>query len=835
MTLSSGVRLGPYDILASIGSGGMGEVYKAYDTRLQRAVAVKVLPAEVASDPDRLRRFEQEARAVAALNHPHILAIYDVGEGTPAGPEAAARLAPPMPLDVTPGGGSPAPVHYLVTELLEGQTLAARIAEGALPIARAVDLGGQIVQALAAAHSKHIVHRDLKPANVFLTADGQVKLLDFGIAKRVAPSEVDTDAATMTARDATEIGVRVGTVGYMAPEQVRGLAADARADVFAFGAVLYEMLAGRRAFAGDTAADTLAAILAQEPTPLTGPASTVPASLQAIVTRCLEKRAEDRFQSAKDLGFALQAVDASSGSDAIGHTVTPAARRPVRWPRWWRWAALTGAVGLVAIVSTLVFLRLRTPVPTTTGSPAVAAGIRLAVLPFANLSGDPSQEYFADGVTESLTTELSQLKALSVTSSRSAMTFKKPGTPLRDIARTLNVDWVVEGSVHRAGDHVRLTAKLINARTDTQAWAETHDRAMQDILTLQGQMARSVALNVGALLTPQERLRLATARPIAPEVFDLTVRGWQALNKGGPEDFNTSIDCFFQAAGRDTTYAPAHAGLSLAYFTAALYNVRPYQDVLPMAKAAAQRALALDDSLPDAHAALASVILVLDWDWAGADREYRRVIELAPDSAVASFWAGWYLTIVERFDEAIAIRRRVLSLDPLSVPANDGLGWTLLYAGRYEESIRQYEKLLDMQPEHPYAYVWLAFNYAATHQTDRVAEVCRKALALAPDDVSSLSYCAAGLAAVGKRSDALGLMDRVTALSKKTPVDPYPLAYAYAALGERARALELLARSVDERSPNAVMLNIDFTKTLGAEPRFQALLLKMNHPARRRR
>jgi len=822
MTLVLGARLGPYEILAPLGAGGMGEVYKAHDTRLQRAVAVKVLPAEVATDPNRLRRFEQEARAVAALNHPNILAIYDIGStSSPAAAEGGASSTAPSPS-----------VQYLVTELLEGQTLAARIAEGPLPIGTAMDVGGQIVRGLAAAHGKHIVHRDLKPANVFMTTDGQVKLLDFGIAKLVAPTEVENEAPTVTARDATEMGVRVGTVGYMAPEQVRGLTVDGRADLFAFGAVLYEMLAGRRAFAGETAADTLSAILMKEPAPLTGPASAVPASLQAIVTRCLEKRAEDRFQSATDLGFALQAIGTASGSDAAGQTAPPPASQRARDPRWWRWAALAGALGVVAVVSTLVVPRLRAPVPTTTGTPAVAAGIRLAVLPFANLSGDPSQDYFADGVTESLTTTLSQLKALSVTSSTSAMTFRKPGTPLRDIARALNVEWIVEGSAHRAGDHLRLTARLINARTDTQAWAETYDRALQDILTLQGQMARSVALEVGALLTPRERLRLATARPIEPELFDLTVRGWQALNKGGPEDMNTAIDCFSQAASRDTTYAPAHAGLSLAYYTAALYGVRAYRDVLPMAKAAAQRAVALDDFLPDAHAALANVILVLDWDWAGADREYRRVLELAPDSAVASLWVGWYLTIVERFDEAITIRKRALSLDPLSVPANDVLGWTLMYAGRYDESIRQYEKLLDMQPEHPYAYMWLAFNYAATHQTDRVVAVCRKALALAPDDLSILSYCAADLAAVGKRSDALGLIDRVTTLSKKTPVEPYLLAYAYAALGERARALDLLARSVDERSPNAVMLNLDFASTLGSEPRYQALMRRMNHPVR---
>jgi serine/threonine-protein kinase len=295
---------------------------------------------------------------------------------------------------------------------------------------------------------------------------------------------------------------------------------------------------------------------------------------------------------------------------------------------------------------------------------------------------------------------------------------------------------------------------------------------------------------------------------------------------------NTAIDCFSQAASRDTTYAPAHAGLSLAYYTAALYGVRAYRDVLPMAKAAAQRAVALDDFLPDAHAALANVILVLDWDWAGADREYRRVLELAPDSAVASLWVGWYLTIVERFDEAITIRKRALSLDPLSVPANDVLGWTLMSAGRFDESIRQYEKLVDMQPEHPYAYMWLSFNYAAKHQPDRVVEVCRKAIALTPDDLLILSYCTAGLAAVGKRSEASALMDRVTTASKKIPVEPYHLAYAYAALGDRARALDLLERSVDERSPNAIMLNLDFGRTLGSEPRYMALLRKMNHPVR---
>ncbi len=406
MTLPSRTRLGPYEIVALLGAGGMGEVYRARDTRLGRDVAVKVLPIEFAADRDRLRRFEQEARAVAALNHPNILAIHDIGPADQA-------------------------LHYLVTELLEGETVAAAMAGGRWPVSRAVDVAAQIVKALAAAHAKQIVHRDLKPANVFLTTDGQVKLLDFGIAKLVAPAEEASkgEAETATAPAATDLGARMGTVGYMAPEQVRGLAVDARADIFAFGAVLYEMLAGRRAFAGGTAADTLAAILTRDPDPLSGPTSAVPPALQALVARCLEKRAEDRFQSAKDLGLALQAVGTPSGSAAAAPGVLLPAPRETHARRWKRWAALTGALLLAAITIAGLFTYFQ---PTAITS--------VAVLPFRNDSGDAEQDVFADAMMDALIGDLGKIRALEkVTSRTSAMAFKGTTKTLPEIAKLLDV------------------------------------------------------------------------------------------------------------------------------------------------------------------------------------------------------------------------------------------------------------------------------------------------------------------------------------------------------------------------------------------------------------
>jgi tetratricopeptide (TPR) repeat protein len=676
MTLSTGARLGPYEILAPLGAGGMGEVYKALDTRLQRAVAVKVLPAEVAGDPDRLRRFEQEARAVAAL-----------------------------------------------------------------PVAEAVDLGGQIAQALAAAHGKHIVHRDLKPANVFLTTDRQVKLLDFGVAKLVAPTEADTEAPTVTARDATEMGMRLGTAGYMAPEQVRGLAVDARADLFAFGAVLYEMLAGRRAFVGDTAADTLSAILMKEPAPLTGPASAVPASLQAIVIRCLEKRAEDRFQTARDLGFALQAV------------ASPSRVQPC------------GAGSLVGLAA-------------RTGPSLVAlgrAGGRARPRRAGRYRGD----------------------------AHVAAPCPRPRIePARAESHPIPCGIAARGPLRRPEPGV------LCRRHDRGA----HRRPGED------------------LVTPQEQARLATVRQVKPEAYNLYLMGRSFFNSGSVDDLPRGLDYFRRAIIADPTYAPAHAWLSLVSSSAAGYGVGSWKDAAENAKAAGIRAVELDDSLADAHVALGNVATLFDRAWALAEREYSRALVLSPNDGNVLGWHGFYLTIVERHDEGIVARRRAFSLDPLSAQAKFFLAWSLYYAGRYDESIRLYLELIERDPKNPQWYMWLAGNYAATHDVARTAEATGKVLALAPEEPVFLAFCAHSLAVSGKREDALSLLDRVTKLSAKTAVDPWNLAYIHAGLGNKARAVQYLERAIEERSANVQNPNIDFARTLGSYPPYQALVRKLNLP-----
>ncbi len=464
MSLSPGVRLGRYEIIALIGAGGMGEVYRARDERLKRDVALKVLPASFSTDPDRLRRFEQEAQAAGSLNHPNVLAIYDVGTHD----------------------GSP----FIVSELLEGETLRRRLAGGSLPVPAAFDIAMQTTEGLAAAHEKGIVHRDLKPENLFITTGGRAKILDFGLAKLADPAldvpDAHTNMATVGAP--TEVGTVLGTVGYMSPEQVRGERADHRSDIFSFGAILYEMLTGRRAFAGGSAADTMSAILRDQPPPLS-PNLTLPPAIERVVRRCLEKRADDRFQTARDLRFALG--EAASGlSVPIAALQSPPSRARRAW--WVAAAGLALLAATLALMSGLVDLRRMVPGRGGDG-PRIAS---LAVLPLQNLSNDPEQEYFSDGMTEALISDLARVSGLRLISRTSAMTYRSTQKTLPQIARELNVDAVVVGTVVRSGGRVRITAQLIDAKTDRHLWANSYERDLRDVLTLQAEVARAVAQEI---------------------------------------------------------------------------------------------------------------------------------------------------------------------------------------------------------------------------------------------------------------------------------------------------------------------------------------------------
>jgi len=546
MPLAPGTRLGTYEIVAALGAGGMGEVYRARDTRLQRDVALKVLPEAFARDADRLARFEREARTVAGLNHPNIVVLYSVEEDEG--------------------------VRFLTMEMVEGLSLDGLVKPGGLPLARALDLGIALADALVAAHEKGVVHRDLKPANVMVTREGRVKVLDFGLAKLA--TAVPTLAATQAATIATPLsspGQVVGTVPYMAPEQLRGEAVDARTDLFALGIMLYELAAGRRPFTGETSADVSSSILRDSPEPLANVRTDLPADLDRIVGRCLEKEPRARFQTALDVWNELRRLKQASET---GTPTRPSERDAIR---------------------------------------------SLAVLPLENVSRDPAQEYFADGMTEALISELARLKALRVISRTSAMKYKGVQRALPEIARELSVDAILEGSALLVGKRVRVSVQLVSAKADEMLWADRYDGEIEDVLDLQSRIAETVAKEIAVQVTPREVTHLAKRRPVMPEAHVEYLKGRHTAAASSPQAIDLSLRHFQRALELDPTYAPAWAGIAHCHIVRAGRGMAPAAEAGEQARSAALRAIELDDSLAEAHAALGEVA-AKDMDLQGAIR-----------------------------------------------------------------------------------------------------------------------------------------------------------------------------------------------------------------------
>ena len=796
MTIPLGSRLGPYEIVAPLGAGGMGEVYRARDTRLGREVAVKVLPASLSEDSDRLRRFEQEARAASALSHPNILTVYDVGDlaGTP----------------------------FVVSELLEGATLREALAGSPLPVRKAGDYGVQIAQGLAAAHEKGIVHRDLKPENLFVTKDGRVKILDFGLAK-LMPRQADgsmTNAPTLAA--GTEPGVVMGTVGYMSPEQVRGEPADHRSDIFAFGTVLHEMLTGARAFRGASAIETMNAILKEEPPEASRSRAEVTPALDRIVRRCLEKSPSERFQSARDLAFAL--TETASVSAIPGIAAPPAALRRRPMPALaWLGAALAVALGVVLAVRPALRQRL--------SRGAAPANIQsLAVLPLENLSRDPEQEYFADGMTEALITNLAQIRSLRVISRTSVMGYRATKKPLPQIGRELNVDAVLEGSVQKSGGRVRITAQLIEAPTDRHLWAKSYERDLRDALSLQSEVARSVAGEVQAAVTPAEQSRLSKARPVDPEVHELDLRGRYQLNNAASEqDIRKAIGLFQQSLAKDPGDAPAYVGLAFGYSSLTDFYLPP-RETMPRAKAAAIRALELDETLADAHTALGLVHTAYDWEWSSAEMEFRRALELNPNSADAHDGYSGYLTVVGRSEEAVAEIRRARELDPLSISINSDALLDLFMLKRYAEALERGRMVFELDPSNAFVHVLLALVYV---QMGRRSEAILEAEKGIQNSHSPLHHATAGtaLAAVGERDRARRLLAELIEVSKKRYVCPYEIGVIHLGLGEKDEAFRWLEKGYQDRSVCMQYAKQDPRLTpLHGDPRYEDLLRRLAFP-----
>jgi TolB-like protein/Tfp pilus assembly protein PilF len=789
-----GQTLGHYRILEQIGAGGMGVVYRAHDERLDRDVALKILPAGALADEAARHRFRKEALALAKLTHSNIAHIYDFD--------------------------TQSSTDFLVMECVPGQTLAQKLNVGSLPEKEVAALGGQIAAALEEAHEQGIVHRDLKPGNILVTPKGQAKVLDFGLAKLLRPQG---DAqATQTF---TETQGVAGTLPYMAPEQLRGEALDGRTDIYAMGCVLYEMATGRRAFPEDTAPRLTDAILHQTPVQPRAISARVSPQLEAIILKCLEKDAEHRYQSAKELVVDLRRLATPSAA-------TTAAARPATARVGWRKLAIGGAIGAVATATLLVAFNAGGLRERLLGRSSATPQVRsLAVLPLENLSGDPTQEYFADGMTDELITNLAQISALKVISRTSAMRYKGTKKSLSEIAQELHVDAVVEGSVMRVGDRVRITAQLIEAPTDRHLWAASYERDLRDVLSMQGEVTRVIVSEIRVKLTAQEQARLANTRPINPEAYQLYLKGRYYWYKLTPEGSQKGIEYFQQAIDKDPAYALAYAGLADAYNSLAFLGVLPPREVMPKAKAAAVKALEIDDRLAEAHVSLGVVSFQYDRDWLAAGKHLERALALNPAYPLAHISYSLYLGALGRSDEALAEAKRVLDLDPASPASVHFMAVQLYHAGQFDQAIEQCRKTQEMDSSFPPTYWVLGQAYAAKGMYQEALAEYEKYSALSRGSPVSLAYVGYAHARLGQRNQALRVLEELRAASKQRYVPAVSFAIVYVGLGEKEQAFTWLEKAYEERTNFLAYLKVQATwDPLRSDPRFADLLRRIGLP-----
>jgi eukaryotic-like serine/threonine-protein kinase len=771
MSLTAGDRVGSYEIRAPLGAGGMGEVYRAFDDRLEREVALKFLSAAILADEQAHRSIREEALALSHLNHPHICTVYEIGE--------------------TCGQ------TYIAMEYVEGQTLSDLVHRGGgLPIEAAGLYAAQIAGALAHAHERGVLHRDLKSSNVIITPDGRAKVLDFGLALRVRESVADESTHTMT-----QVGLVSGTLAYMAPEVLRGQPANARSDLWALGVTLYELFCGKLPFVGQTPFALVSAIQHEEPEPLP---PRVPAAFRAVVQRCLAKEPGRRYQGAREVQAALEATQ----SGAAFLTVERA--RQYKLGRW----ALAAVLAVMVLVAGLLWEHF--------GRASGPARIRsVAVLPLANFSHDPEQEFFADGMTEQLITDLSKIRALRVISRTSVMQYKGTQKGLSAIARELNVDAVVEGSVMRVGNRVRITAQLVKAASEGHLWAESYERDLREVLSLQGEVARNIAAEIRITLSPEEQARLAS-RQVDPEVYQLYLKGRFYASQGTEEPRRRGIEFFQQAIQKNDHFAPAHAGLALAYASLASVYAPPHE-AMPKAKAAALRALDLDETLSEAHTALANVHLFYEYDWTAAEKELKRAIELNPSSADAHDLYGSYFTALTQFEQGIAESRRAHDLDPLSLLIYSDLLNNLVDARHFDEAVAECRKALEREPNFASAYAVMGLALAEKRQFPEALAAMRKAYQFDPNPTVSL-LLAQVQAASGNRVEATKLVHLVEDMAKRRYVCDFEVAQVYTVLGEKDQAFRWLNLGEKQHCDCLVWLQSEpWMDPLHVDPRYVEL------------
>src|SRR6266540_3016338 len=789
-----GELIGHYRIESLIGVGGMGEVYLARDEQLGRKVALKLLPESLTANEAQLSRFKTEARAASALNHPNILTVYEIG--------------------------ADANRQFIATEFIEGMTLRASLARGRMNLHEALEIAVQVASELAAAHETGVVHRDIKPENIMLRPDGYAKVLDFGIAKlteqqpRSDSHEVGTTTVLQTAP-----GLVLGTARYMSPEQTRGQTLDARSDIWSLGVVIYEIVGGISPFPGETPSDCIASILKTEPPPLSTVLPDVPVKLQSIVQKALRKNMEERYQTIKEMLTDLR--DLKRELEAEGSSPQTKARtEPIlgKIKRHKRGALLTLAAAILAAAAFGYHFYFV--------APALAPNEKsIAVLPFADLSQARDQEYFCDGIHEEILTRLSKIRDLKVISRTSTQRFKSAPKNLPEIARQLGVAAILEGTVQKAGDQIRVHVQLINAGNDSHLWAEKYDRKLTDVFGVESEIAKAIAENLAAKLTHTEE-RAVSAKPTNnPAAYELYLQGRYFWNRRDREGFRRAIELFTKATELDPNYALAYAGIADTYALLPMYGFAPARDSYPKAKAAALKALQLDDTLAEAHASYGNVLLS-DFDWVRSRRELERAIELNPNYSTAHQWLGSdNLMNSGELDRGLAEVRRARELDPLSPIVNTILGIAYYLRREYADAVTQFHKTFEIDPNFLLAHVMLGQTLVMQGAIDEGIAEAQKARQI-NGDVGVLSILGYAYARKGDREQALKILDQLKAESQKEFVPAVDFAFLYIGLGDKEQALDWLKKGYEDRSSGTIKVD-PVCDPLHGDPRYERLVAKV--------